>query len=74
MQEPVYRRRVPSQSEWSSPRECEELFVVAVDFGTSYTGYAFAWRDSFEKKPLDIYGMRIDGSQVRFPALFYQSG
>ena len=64
MQEPVYRRRVSSGSEGSSPLECEELFVVAVDFGTSYTGYAYAQRDSFETDPLKLCGMKIDGNQV----------
>ena len=66
-QVPVYR------SEGSSHQESEELFVVAIDFGTSYTGYAFAWRSSFEKKPLDIYAMKIDESQVSVHALFYRT-
>ena len=69
MQEPVYRRRVSSGSEGSSPLECEELFVVAVDFGTSYTGYAYAQRYSFETDPLKLCGMKIDGNQV-FQSMF----
>ncbi|XP_062582421.1 heat shock 70 kDa protein 12A-like [Saccostrea cucullata] len=30
------------------------LFVVAVDFGTTYSGYAFSSREQFSRDPLDI--------------------
>ncbi|XP_071142785.1 heat shock 70 kDa protein 12A-like [Mytilus edulis] len=30
------------------------LFVVAIDFGTTYSGYAFSSRDDFKKDPLKI--------------------
>jgi hypothetical protein len=32
----------------------EYLFVAAIDFGTTYSGYAFLSRDDFEKDPLKI--------------------
>lgn len=32
----------------------EYLFVVAIDFGTTYSGYAFSSRDNFKKDPLKI--------------------
>ncbi|XP_062609413.1 heat shock 70 kDa protein 12B-like, partial [Saccostrea cucullata] len=31
------------------------LFVVALDFGTTYSGYAFSSRDQFRRNPLDIH-------------------
>jgi hypothetical protein len=30
------------------------LFVAAIDFGTTYSGYAFSSRDHFKKNPLEI--------------------
>lgn len=30
------------------------LFVVAIDFGTTYSGYAFSSRDDFKRDPLKI--------------------
>lgn len=30
------------------------MFVVAIDFGTTYSGYAFSSRDDFKKDPLII--------------------
>jgi len=30
------------------------LFVAAIDFGTTYSGYAFSAKDDFEKEPLKI--------------------
>lgn len=30
------------------------LFVAAIDFGTTYSGYAFSSRDEFKKEPLKI--------------------
>ncbi len=30
------------------------LFVAAIDFGTTYSGYAFSPRDDFKKDPLKI--------------------
>lgn len=30
------------------------LFVAAIDFGTTYSGYAFSARDDFQKEPLKI--------------------
>lgn len=52
------------QQEKATPREKNnDLFVVAIDFGTSYTGYAYAQRDSYETDPLRIYGMKIDNNQ-----------
>jgi hypothetical protein len=30
------------------------LFVAAIDFGTTYSGYAFSLRNDFKKDPLDI--------------------
>ena len=30
------------------------LFVAAIDFGTTYSGYAFSLRDDFKKDPLII--------------------
>ena len=32
----------------------EYLFVAAIDFGTTYSGYAFSSRDDFKKDPLTI--------------------
>lgn len=33
---------------------CPNLFVAAIDFGTTYSGYAFSGKDDFEKDPLKI--------------------
>ncbi|XP_060077647.1 heat shock 70 kDa protein 12A-like [Ylistrum balloti] len=33
---------------------CPNLFVAAIDFGTTYSGYAFSAKDDFEKDPLKI--------------------
>lgn len=53
------------QHEKATPMEKNnDLFVVAIDFGTSYTGYAYAQRDSYKSDPLRIYGMKIDNNQV----------
>ena len=30
------------------------LLVAAIDFGTTYSGYAFSFRDHFKKNPLEI--------------------
>ena len=30
------------------------MFVAAIDFGTTYSGYAFSSRDDFKKDPLKI--------------------
>lgn len=58
-------REKVKQHEKATPREKNnDLFVVAIDFGTSYTGYAYAQRDSYETDPLRIYGMKIDHNQV----------
>ncbi|XP_062593391.1 heat shock 70 kDa protein 12A-like [Saccostrea cucullata] len=46
-------------NETCSLSDNQDLFVVAIDFGTSYTGYAYSQRDDFEKDPLRIMGMRI---------------
>ena len=31
-----------------------QLFVAAIDFGTTYSGYAFSSKDDFEKEPMKI--------------------
>lgn len=42
---------------------CEEsdntLLVAAIDFGTTYSGYAFSTRDSFKKDKLDIKANQV---------------
>ena len=41
------------------------LYVAAIDFGTTYSGYAFSLRDDFKKDPLNIVANQtwIAGSQ-----------
>ena len=34
----------------------EYLIVAAIDFGTTYSGYAFSSRDDFKNDPLIIVG------------------
>ncbi|XP_060065858.1 heat shock 70 kDa protein 12A-like isoform X1 [Ylistrum balloti] len=34
--------------------DCEKLLVAAIDFGTTYSGYAFSFRHDFENDPLKI--------------------
>ncbi|XP_071144370.1 heat shock 70 kDa protein 12B-like [Mytilus edulis] len=43
-------------------------FVVAIDFGTTYSGYAFSSRDDFKKEPLKIISNQAwnAGSQRHF--------
>lgn len=36
------------------PRQ-HRLFVAAIDFGTTYSGYAFSSKDDWEKEPLKIF-------------------
>ncbi|XP_061165162.1 heat shock 70 kDa protein 12A-like [Saccostrea echinata] len=43
------------QSIESTLNDQNYLFVVALDFGTTYSGYAFSSRDQFRKNPLDIH-------------------
>ncbi|XP_062591250.1 heat shock 70 kDa protein 12A-like isoform X3 [Saccostrea cucullata] len=33
----------------------EKLLVAAIDFGSTYSGYAFSFRDDFQTNPLKIY-------------------
>jgi molecular chaperone DnaK (HSP70) len=44
------------------------LFVAAIDFGTTYSGYAFSSRDDFKKDPLKIVSNQAwnAGSQRHF--------
>lgn len=43
-------------SKYARPVACdsERLFVAAIDFGTTYSGYAFSFRHDFEKDPSKI--------------------
>lgn len=42
-----------SASDGVVPRK-HRLFVAAIDFGTTYSGYAFSSKDGWEKEPLKI--------------------
>ncbi|XP_061183997.1 heat shock 70 kDa protein 12A-like [Saccostrea echinata] len=42
-----------SVSDGVAPRK-HRLFVAAIDFGTTYSGYAFSSKDDWEKEPLKI--------------------
>lgn len=42
-----------SQSE-EEVRTDNRLLVAAIDFGTTYSGYAFSFRHDFERDPLKI--------------------
>lgn len=67
MNEQLHEKKKPREKgkQHVTPRaKNNDLFVVAIDFGTSYTGYAYAERDSYETNPLRIYGMKIDNNQV----------
>ena len=46
----------------------EYLFVAAIDFGTTYSGYAFSSRDDFKKDPQKIVANQAwnAGSQRHF--------
>jgi hypothetical protein len=54
-----------------SLREDQDLFVVAIDFGTSYTGYAYSQRNEFERDPLRIYGMKVESTNNQVHSMFY---
>ncbi|KAL5019192.1 hypothetical protein ScPMuIL_004914 [Solemya velum] len=40
----------------------ERLVVAAIDFGTTYSGYAFSFSHQYEKDPTDITGRALDPS------------
>ena len=46
------------------------LFVVAIDIGTTYSGYAFSSRDDFKKDPLKIVANQAwNGGSLRHLSL-----
>ncbi|KAJ8298440.1 hypothetical protein KUTeg_024971 [Tegillarca granosa] len=46
-------------------KEAEKIMVAAIDFGTTYSGYAFAFRHDYESDPLKITGNQwLTGSQA----------
>lgn len=56
-----------------SQMEDQDLFVVAIDFGTTYTGYAYSQRNEFESDPLRIYGMKVEPINNQVYSKFYVS-
>lgn len=38
-----------------APRRKHRLFVASIDFGTTYSGYAFSSKDEWERDPLNIH-------------------
>ena len=38
-----------------APRRKHRLFVAAIDFGTTYSGYAFSSKDEWKNNPLKIH-------------------
>lgn len=36
-------------------RRDEHLLAAAIDFGTTYSGYAYSFKDDFKKDPLRMY-------------------
>lgn len=42
-------------SDGAAPPRKHRLFVAAIDFGTTYSGYAFSSKDDWEKEPLKIH-------------------
>ena len=33
---------------------CDKLVVAAIDFGTTYSGYAFSFKHDYEKEPTKV--------------------
>lgn len=34
-----------------------KLIVAAIDFGTTYSGYAYSFRDEYQKDPLKVFSL-----------------
>lgn len=44
----------------------EHIMVVAIDFGTTYSGFAFSFRSDFEKDPLNIKTVQPYTSEQKY--------
>jgi hypothetical protein len=40
------------------------LVVVAIDFGTTYSGWAFSYKDDYERDPLKITAKAVRNSAI----------
>ncbi|XP_052819482.1 uncharacterized protein LOC128245378 isoform X2 [Mya arenaria] len=44
-----------------SETRINEIIVAAIDFGTTFSGYAYSYREEYLRDPLQIYSNRWDG-------------
>ncbi|WAR14163.1 HS12B-like protein [Mya arenaria] len=44
-----------------SETNINEIIVAAIDFGTTFSGYAYSYREEYLRDPLQIYSNRWDG-------------
>ncbi|WAR14121.1 HS12A-like protein [Mya arenaria] len=47
-----------------SDTNIKEIVVAAIDFGTTFSGYAYSWREEYLQDPLKIYANRWEGETL----------
>ena len=53
---------IPQITEQPKKKSRMKVYVVAIDFGTTYSGYAFAFMEDFKRDPLKSYTEIWQGS------------
>ncbi|XP_053399339.1 heat shock 70 kDa protein 12A-like isoform X2 [Mercenaria mercenaria] len=56
--------RYLSRQTEQEPKECCPLLVAAIDFGTTYSGWAFSFKNDFDKDPTKVCAKNWTGDQL----------